>query len=1061
MRPTHNRPRLMGKSLIQRRSKQTEVCSLGLLVGVAVPLALFAPQPLASGVAEAQVALEEYEPEPERLLYLSPEAELYQGESIQETPKLWHPARSLTKHRPVSPVGLKQAADDNILLHIDGTLTDDNATLDDGSRYDAHVFHGQAGQIVKITLESDEFDTYLLLEDALGERIAENDDGGSGTNSEMVVQLPSDGHYHILANAYAEAGRGDYRLTILSSTVEELQMAQDRFQADLLRQQGIEQYRTSQWDEALESWQQALVIYRDISNRVSEADILGKIAIVYSSQGYYTQALDYYWQSLNLKREIGDRAGESDTLGNIGSTYALTGDYTQSLAYYQQSLNISRQIGNQVAEANALSNIGSVYRFLGSNAQALSYYEQALNLKREIGDQFGEARTLGNIGVAYQFLGDYAQALNYYKQSLDLKREIGDRDGEADTLSNIGNVYDYLGNYKQALHYHMQSLVITREIGDRGDEAIILGNIGNVYQSVGDYPQALDTYEQSLALSREIGDRAGEARTLGNIGSLLETQEQPELAIVFLKQSINQYERIRESIRSLESELQESYTGTVEGTYRQLADLLIQEGRILEAQRVLDLLKLEEVREFTRTTRAEWTTDGIRLSPLEQEIATAYEGLIALGQKIYSCEQGDCPAAELDGYYRDQERLVAAYNQKVTEFEQTVRDNRYDDDFFYNPDNLADSARDIVESPGTMLIYPFVLEDKLWLLWTTTGGIVGKVQVDVTQSELGETVRQFREQLQQPGAVPLADLQATSTRLYNWLIKPLEGDLQRHDVTNLVFAQDRVTRYIPMAALYDGSQYLIETYTLSTILSAEWTDTRDQLTTVDDSPVLGLGLSQQVPGFSALPNVFDEIHTIIREADDPGIYPGQVFMDEEFDFDALRQNARNHRVLHIATHAKFEPGALENSFLVLGNGEPLRISEIETIGRQLRDVHLVVLSACETALGGQGADGREIAGLSAYFLAPNRAKSVLASLWQVADDSTRLLMQEFYTDLAEETLSKAEALRQVQMSFIQNPAEMEGLIQRGGFELEGVSQESVSLSHPYYWAPFILIGNRL
>jgi len=307
--------------------------------------------------------------------------------------------------------------------------------------------------------------------------------------------------------------------------------------------------------------------------------------------------------------------------------------------------------------------------------------------------------------------------------------------------------------------------------------------------------------------------------------------------------------------------------------------------------------------------------------------------------------------------------------------------------------------------------------------------------------------------------VPLAQLQATSNQLYSWLIQPLEADLKTHGVTQLVFAQDRVTRYIPMAALYDGKQYLVENYTLSTILSAEWTDTSDRLASVADSPILGLGLSRAVPGFTALPNVLNELNTIIQETDDPGIYPGRVFTDAAFESDTLWQNARNYRVLHLATHAKFEPGALENSFLVLGNGSRLRISEIETIGRQLRNVHLVVLSACETALGGQDADGREIAGLSAYFLAPNRAKSVLASLWQVSDASTSLLMQQFYTRLANDQVSKADALRRVQMSFIQQEDEMSSLLTRGGFEPVNTTQEAVGLSHPYYWAPFILIGN--
>ncbi|NET40082.1 MAG: hypothetical protein F6K19_50445 [Cyanothece sp. SIO1E1] len=138
---------------------------------------------------------------------------------------------------------------------------------------------------------------------------------------------------------------------------------------------------------------------------------------------------------------------------------------------------------------------------------------------------------------------------------------------------------------------------------------------------------------------------------------------------------------------------------------------------------MLDLLKLEEIRDFTHTTRATWTTDGIALTPLEQQVAKAHGSLISLGQAIYACEQNNCSPNKLDAYYRDQEKLVADYNQQIVEFEAAVRDNRYDDDFFYNPDNLSDSARDIVEAPGTMLIYPFVLNEKLWLLWTPCVGV--------------------------------------------------------------------------------------------------------------------------------------------------------------------------------------------------------------------------------------------------------------------------------------------------------------------------------------------------
>lgn len=126
-------------------------------------------------------------------------------------------------------------------------------------------------------------------------------------------------------------------------------------------------------------------------------------------------------------------------------------------------------------------------------------------------------------------------------------------------------------------------------------EAVTLLGIGRVYDALGEKKQALDYFQQALPLSRAVGDRAGEAVTLHNIGSLLADQNQPQLAIIFYKQSVNVYETLREDIKGLSPELQQTYTESVADTYRKLADLLLKQDRILESQRVLDLLKVQEL----------------------------------------------------------------------------------------------------------------------------------------------------------------------------------------------------------------------------------------------------------------------------------------------------------------------------------------------------------------------------------------------------------------------------------------------------------------------------------
>lgn len=304
-------------------------------------------------------------------------------------------------------------------------------------------------------------------------------------------------------------------------------------------------------------------------------------------------------------------------------------------------------------------------------------------------------------------------------------------------------------------------------------------------------------------------------------------------------------------------------TDTIADDYRKLADLLLAQGRILEAQQVLDLLKLEELREYTRNARSFETDAGIALNAVEKQIIDEHGTIIAFGQKIADCERTNCP--EIDSLLNQRRNLTDAYDQRVSELITTIRDNRQKDDFFYDPTYLSESAREIVAKPGAVLIYPFVQDDKLWLIWTAAGDVVGSEVITVNQQQLGETVVRFRELLQNPQS-DLAQLQATSKQLYNWLIQPIQTELEAkgQPITHLVFAQDRILRYVPMAALFDGNQYLIPQYQVSTILSAQLTDMSDRLSAgTSDNTVLALGISESVNGLDPLPNVETELDQIV------------------------------------------------------------------------------------------------------------------------------------------------------------------------------------------------------
>ncbi len=401
--------------------------------------------------------------------------------------------------------------------------------------------------------------------------------------------------------AFASQRFEDATAPLQRSFVAQTPSAEDRLaEADRFLQQGIQQYGRSPFREALQSWQMALELYRETGvreafpqeSRQGEGNSLGNLGIAYRSLGQYQRAIDHLEQQLVIVREIGDRHGEGVALGNLGIAYASLGQYQRAVGFFEQALVIAREIGDRRGEGAALDNLGIAYSFLGQYQRAVGSFEQALVIAREIGDQLVESNILGDLGIAYRNLGQYQQAINFSEQALVIVREIGYREGEGNAL----------------------------------------GNLGSAYVSVGQYQRAIAYYQQALGITQEIGDRAGESSILNNIGRLLAQQNQPELAIVFLKQSVNVRESIRGDIRGLSQELQQSYTETIADDYRALADLLLQQNRILEAQRVLDLLKVQELDDYLQNVRrTAQTQSGVDLLNPEVEIRNR---TVAIGYEL-------------------------------------------------------------------------------------------------------------------------------------------------------------------------------------------------------------------------------------------------------------------------------------------------------------------------------------------------------------------------------------------------------------------------------------------
>jgi CHAT domain-containing protein len=324
-----------------------------------------------------------------------------------------------------------------------------------------------------------------------------------------------------------------FSLPVVAQTTDARQAEGDR-----LLQQGLQQFQTSQFPAALNSWQQALQIFRALKNRLKEGAALGNLGLAYQSIGNSAKAIEYAQQYLAIAREIKDRLREGIALGNLGDAYRSLGNHTKVIEYSQLSLAIAREIKDPEGEGNALNNLGTAYVSLGNSAKAIEYAQQYLVIAREIKNRQWEGNAFGILGSAYSYLGNHTKAIEYLQQYLAIARSIKDRLKEGTALGGLGVAYHSLGNYAKAIEYLQQYLAIAREIKDRESEAVALSGMGFVYRSLGNYAQAIEYSQLSLAIAREIKDRLGESVALGNLGGAYRSLGNYAKAIEYAQQSL-------------------------------------------------------------------------------------------------------------------------------------------------------------------------------------------------------------------------------------------------------------------------------------------------------------------------------------------------------------------------------------------------------------------------------------------------------------------------------------------------------------------------------------------
>ncbi|WP_434685392.1 CHAT domain-containing protein [Pseudanabaena minima] len=757
---------------------------------------------------------------------------------------------------------------------------------------------------------------------------------------------------------------------------------------------GLAYYSLGKYDQAINSHLQLLAIAREFKDRLSEGQSLGNLGLVYYALGKYDQAIEYHRQRLTIAKEIKDRLSEGQSLGNLGIAYQALGRYDKAIEHHLQFLAIARDLKDRLGEGAALGNLGVSYKSLGKYDKAIEYYLQSLAIARAIKDRQGEGKALGNLGNAYDFLGKYDKAIEYHLQYLAIAREIKDRDDEGLALGNLSAAYNSLGKYEKAIDYSLQYLAIAREIKDRRGEGQALGNLGVAYDSLGKYDKAIESHLQLLAIAREIKDRNAEGISLNNLGFSFENLGQLEIASLYYKESINVYESIRKDIRKLDQEEQRSYLGTISKRYKGLATLLLNQGRIMEALQVLDLLKVQELEDYLKNIKGnDRSAQGVRILEPERAIRSQ---LLAL-----SLEKG-----------KDLNRQLATQIQQLPKSE---------------INKVPDYLQQIPQ--GTVLLYPLILGDQLELIFFSPNTIPIRRTVKISKDKLEFLITEYRAGLIDSES---EDVKEASKALYDVLIKPFDSELAAAKANTILYAPDGVLRYVPLAALYDGKQWLVEKYRISNLIAYTLTDFSPK---PKSQPIILAGAfggkaGEKKFGQFGLPASLKEVQSIARS------FQNSVTLTENnFSRQAIESKFKNHNIIHLATHAEFNVGAPENSFIIFGNGDKIHLNEITDW--QIPNIDLIVLSACQTGTGKLG-DGVEILGFG-YQVQKAGAKMAIASLWSVSDAGTGSLMMAFYDQLQKKNVSISESLRQSQITLIQ----------------------SKEYRHPYFWSAFFVIGNGL
>jgi len=806
-------------------------------------------------------------------------------------------------------------------------------------------------------------------------------------------------------------------------------------------QTGRSFYQAGRFAQAATAWQAASQTYGAKGDRENQALSLLYMSVAYQELGQWDAASSAVAESIEIMRS-GDRVEAillAKALNSQGSILLARGKAEEALETWKRAESLYGEAADETGVLGSRINQGRALQSLGFYRRAEGKLLEVAAQMDDMPDTIVKVSGLRSLSIALQVVGKIKESQEILTESLQVAQGIGATAEVSRTLLSLGNAAGDLQELDRALEYfnRAEQAAINPE-----DRRLAELNQLRVHVKLQQWQQANALVEK---LQSQLGvlapSRMAIESTVNWAESVLQMEGQGQQIDWFLTNRL-----LAAAVRSAQT-LQD---GRAEAeALAKWGQLYAQNGQSSEAidltRRSLQIAQNLQAADLVAIAAGQLGREQVKLGQREEAIASYSQAVRAL-----QALRRDMAAINRDVQFDFRETVEPVYRELVRLLLPPL--DRKDQEV--SQANLQ-QARELIESlqlaeldnffreacldattvaidridPKATAIYPIILSDRLAVIVSSPGQPLRYYATPISQAQIENTLKEFIIQLS-----PIYDeedrLQLSQT-IYDWLLRPAETSGALAGTETLVFVLDGILRNVPIAALHDGKQYLVAKYNLALSPGLQLFETRSQQT--DSMSLIVGGLSAARQGFSALPQVEKELAEISKK------FPTEVLLNEKFTRNTVVEQVDKNpsRIVHLATHGQFSSKA-EDTFLLTWDSR-LQVQELDSLlqRREIATVgaiELLVLSACETAAG----DDRAVLGLAGIAV-KSGARSTLATLWRVKDDSTALFMTEFYRQLQTPGVTKAAAMRRAQLALLANP----------------------NYSKPFFWAPFVLIGNWL